>query len=164
MNDARVVMEQVAGFLDADSVGYELLEDGRVIKTGFRGDVGLFKILISAMDDPLVMFLVTRIPLVVPEAKRLAIAEATTRINYGMTLGRFEMNMSTGDVNFYAAIPIIDSALTQEQLLVVLFAAIQRSQEQYRVFGRLLFDNDLTPAVAVAEFEFARRDAAKARQ
>ena len=90
-------------------------------------------------------------------------AEAITRINYGMTLGRFEMNMGTGDVNFYAAIPIMDSSLTQEQFGMVLYAAIRRSQEQYHVFGRLLFDDDLTPAAAVAEFEFARRDGAKAR-
>ena len=164
MNNVRGVMDQVAGLLDEDGFAHESLDDGRVIKTGFRSDVASLKVLISAMDDPLVMFVVVRIPLVAPEVKRVAMAEAITRINYGMTLGRFEMNMSTGDVNFYAAIPIIDSALTQEQFRLVLGAAIQRSQEQYHVFGRLLFDNDLTPAAAVAEFEFARRGGAKARQ
>ena len=69
-----------------------------------------------------------------------------------------------GYMGVNGSFPIIDLALTQEQFRLVLGAAIQRSLERYHVFGRLLFDNDLTPAAAVAEFEFARRDDGQARQ
>ena len=161
MNVAQASISQCAGFLDEDDVDYKVLRDGRVIKTGFRSEIWSFQILISVMDEPLCVLFLIRMPLAVPEEKRQAMAEAITRINYGMTLGRFEMDMSTGDLNQYSAIPVVDTTLTEAQFHAVLFSSLCQSRTYCRAFGRLLFDEDLTPAEAVAEVEM-ERDEAKA--
>lgn len=155
MNDANIIIDQVAGILDDDAIHYERLADGQAIKSGFKGKNGKYQVVIGADDDPPLLFLSVRIPLLIPEQRRSDVAEAIVRINQNLPLGRFDLDMTCGDVAFYASIPLLDSSLSTAQFRATAATAFRRADEYYRCFGRLLFDNDLTPAAAVAEIEMA---------
>ncbi len=158
MNDAKVLMSRVTGILDDKDVCYESSKSGRVIRTGSRIECGFVEILISAIEDPALLQVLVRLPLAAPENKRRDIAEAMMRVNADLYLGRFELDFRKGDMTFSASIPLMGTVLNDDQFHAVLGMALHSCDRYCRAFGRMMFDDDLTPAQAVAEVDMAEGD------
>ena len=153
MNDARTIICRIAQLFDNEGTRYENLHDGELLRTGDRGAFAQYSILISATEDAASVFIVVRMPFRVPERQRTDVAETIVRINYGRVLGRFELDMGTGDLNYFAAIPLVDSSLTDNQFRTVMAFCLHSVEHYHRAFGRLLFDDELSPIEVVAEVE-----------
>lgn len=54
---------------------------------------------------------VGRSPLLVPGGCRTAAAETIARANYGLRLGKFEMNLDDGEVRFQVSQILVDDAV-----------------------------------------------------
>lgn len=158
MCDARTLIGQVSEMLEKDRVRHRLSADDAVIRMGFRGKSGGFPVIILAREGPLALLIVFQIPLLVPEAKRPAMAEALTRANYALGIGRFEMDFSDGELLFTAAIPLADASLTGRLFRTVLCTAMDQCDDYHRAFGRLLFNDDLSAAEVIAEVEMAAKE------
>ena len=65
-----------------------------------------------------------RLPLVVPEARRTQMAEVVVRVNDGLDLGRFDLDLSMGRLSCLATMPIADGDVTKEQFDALLVGAM----------------------------------------
>jgi hypothetical protein len=157
MSNANVTLELLSQYLDARDFAHTVNEDGRVIETGFTGDTGIFKVSVVLWGEaPMKLFIGVRIPIIVPEKRRPAMAEAITRANFGMALGGFEMEMGTGFLGFKADMAIADGTVTEEQFHTLLIAAMGTADTYLPAFLRLIYGDDLSPAKVVAEVEMAK--------
>lgn len=152
-NRIPTTLHQVSNFLNSDGFAHRLREDQSAIDTGFRGHTGSFPILIAVRDNPAILGVSVRIPLIVPEKHRLAMAETIARANWGLSIGSFDLDMSDGNVGFRATMPIADAEISHEQVRDLLGAALWTVDRYHRAFGRLLFGDDLSPAEVIAEVE-----------
>ncbi len=150
---AHTSLSHVCRYLDDDQFAYHLREDGSGIDTGFRGKTGTFSAVITVRENPPILGVFIRIPLVVPEDRRAAVAETVVRANYGLSIGSFDMDMSDGTVGFRATMPIADAMATHGQFRDLMGASLWTVDRYHRAFGRLLFGDDLSPAEVIAEVD-----------
>jgi len=158
MSTQTEVFDQIVEILKQANMVNFARPDESAVETGFRGKHNSFRVLIAVDDGPLTVFICVRIPIVMPEPRRAEAAEAINRANFGMRLGRFELDYRDGDVNYVAAIPLADAALTTNQFRFTLFSAMTHADVYCRAFSRLLYDHELSPAAAIAEVEMAMAD------
>lgn len=154
MGDANVTVETLLAYLDRMDMGYRTHRDDSLIQTGARGDHGMYDFLIHLVGEPQRLLMIRCfIPVVVPEAERVRMAEVVARANLGLAIGCFELDMGEGLLMFRAALPIRDGYLTFEQF-ETLFACCMVAPDHYLpAFLRLLYGDDISPAEAIAEVE-----------
>lgn len=155
MEQAREIIDQVCTFLNEDSVRYHVRSESPAIDASFRGESGIFPVIIAARQDPAVLAVMVGVPVVTQEPRRVQMAEAVARANHGLTLGCFDFDMSTGDMHFRAAMPLGEGTLSHRQFRDLLGASITTASKYHRAYCRLLFGDDLSPAEVIAEIEMA---------
>jgi hypothetical protein len=154
MSEPRMILQQITTFLEARQVGYRLSVDETTIEVWFTCPTARFLVTIS-VHPAAILCVVTHMPVVVPEARRTTVAELIARINYGLTLGGFALNLSDGDLHFRVTMPLADAELTQEQFNRLIGASLWTVQRYHKAVCRLLYGDDLSPAEVVAEVEMA---------
>lgn len=100
---------------------------------------------------------VIHLPIFTPEYRRGYIAEAITRANFGLNSGRFESDMNDGEVRFFNSMPVLDSALSNEQLEYLVFWSWQTANR----YSTALFEvavTDICPGLAIARAEASGRE------
>ena len=155
MDGAIEILEVARSVLEAQGFPCSLRNDGPAIETGYRSSSGVFSIWIGAQDEPALLRVVVRIPVVVPEPRRVEMAETVARANYGLLLGGFQLDMSDGELLFQASMPVADAAVTCDQVRHLLDASVWSVSTYFRAFNRLLYGDDLSPAEVIAEVEMA---------
>ena len=155
MDQASMTMGLVCGYLDAQEWSYRLREDKPALETGVSGETCVFSICITVVGDPANLGVLIYLPMIVPEARRLEMAEAITRANYDLLNGCFELDFSDGELRYRASMPLADGTVTEEQFRELLFYAIAMADQYARAFNRLLYGDDLSPAEVIAEVEMA---------
>lgn len=155
MDEAEVTLNQVCRLLEEDGFRYHLREHDSAIETGFRAKTGMFQMVLFLREEPAMIGALVRMPDLVAESKRPAMAEAIARANYGLSLGCFEMDMSDGEMDYRIAMPTASASVSHEQLRTLLGAAMWTTNRYHRAFSRLLYGDDLSPAEVIAEVEMA---------
>lgn len=155
MDQASMTMELVCGYLDAQDWSYRVRADKPSLETGVAGETCVFSISVTVVGDPANLGVLVHLPMLVPEARRVELAEAITRANYDLLNGCFEMDFSDGELRYRASMPIVDGFVTEKQFRELLYYAITMADRYARAFNRLLYGDDLTPAEVIAEVEMA---------
>ncbi len=155
MTRAAEMIKELAGYLEQDGMRFTLREDEPAIEAAFRLKSLSADVRLLAADAPLRLCALVALPLIVPEDRRPAMAEAVTRANYGMWLGNFDLGMSDGRLGFRIAIPVADGTLTLEQFRYLIGIALSTVDRYHRAFCRLVYADDLSPAEVIAEVEMA---------
>jgi hypothetical protein len=161
MDSVAATLDQICKYLEEDGFVCGLREDGTAVEANFRGRTGAFRLVIFVREQPALMGVVVRIPEVTPEDKRLLVAEAIVRANYGLALGCFEMDMSDGEIDFRVSLPGAGEGLTRKQLRALMGSAMWTTDRYHRAFCRLIYDEDLSAVEAIAEVEMAELDPKK---
>jgi hypothetical protein len=100
MNDAY---EKLVQLFDTREIRYLANAENLTVWADFRGEVGLYRV-VAAVDESGGLFQVFGYaPLYVPKGCLPAIAETLSRANYGLKVGKFELDYEQGDVRFQAA-------------------------------------------------------------
>ncbi len=159
MTQLETTMNTISQALDANDVAYHTGERHASFEIGYRCKAAHFSIIVGAQQDPHLVLIIVKLPFVVPEDRRPAMAEAVVRANYGAIIGRFDLNMSKGDLNHAITVPLGDAELSASLFEEVLGCAVARCERYHRAFGRLLFDPTMSAAEACAEVEMALADA-----
>ncbi len=156
MSNTDVTLELLSQYLEARDMAHAVNQDGRVIETGFTGDTAVFDVSVVLWGEaPLKLLVGVRIPIIVPEKHRPAVAEAITRANFGMGLGCFEMDMSDGCIGFKITMPIADGTVTEAQFSSLMLTAMGTADTYLPALLRLIYGDDLSPAEVIAEVEMA---------
>ena len=155
MNNAQQTLELVCHYLQGLNFVFTVRNDDTGVDLRILGQHGVLDVSVRIIDGPLLVRIIVQLSLVVPEVRRLAVAETIVRANCGMLVGNFDLDLRTGIVAFRAAVPLADAALTAVQFSATWGTALAMANRYNRAFGRLLFGDDLSPAEVVAEVELA---------
>ncbi|MEY4180521.1 MAG: hypothetical protein RLY70_4095 [Planctomycetota bacterium] len=82
---------------------YTAHDERQTIMADFRGDVGAFRLMARVDEDDSLLQVFAYIPIRATPGSRAMIAEAVARANFGMKVGKFELDMSDGELLYQAA-------------------------------------------------------------
>lgn len=97
-----MLFNAVQKWCDRNDWGYQVLEEGEAIKSGFTGDNGQFTLFFTMNNSRLMVRSLA--PTNAPDAKRAALAEFVTRANYGLAIGNFELDFRDGEIAYKTSI------------------------------------------------------------
>lgn len=95
-----------------------------VIRTDYRGQHGQWICYARVREDEHQIVLYSVYPESIPQAKRAAVAEYLTLINYGLSIGNFEMDFTDGEVRFRTGLDLEGINLQPELFRPLLLANI----------------------------------------
>jgi hypothetical protein len=102
----------VDGFLDAKGWPHERLAGRDVITFAFQGDDERWSCYAEAREDQERVVFYSVCPYNVPEEGRPAAMEFVTRVNYGLLVGNFELDLADGEVRFKTSLDVRGAELT----------------------------------------------------
>lgn len=100
--EQQLLFNAVKDWCERNDWGYQVLEEGEAIKSGFTGEHGQFPLYFTTNNGRLMVRSLA--PNNIPVAKRAAIAEFLTRANYGLAIGNFEMDFSDGEISYKTSV------------------------------------------------------------
>lgn len=135
--------EELVHLLDEREVSYERLEDHQAIRTDLRGDIGSYRITAQVNADADLFQVYGYSPLLVPEGCRPAVCEAVARANYGLRVGKFEMDLSDGELRFHAAQIMTDEGIGQDIMDRMICTAIGMLDTYLPAFLAIIYGNEI---------------------
>jgi hypothetical protein len=144
--------ETLGQFLEEDGWYPQQLEGKTIYRMGFSGKNGQITCLAQIRVDSEQFLFYAIAPIKVPEELRLATAEFTTRANYGMRIGNFEMDFNDGEIRYKSSLDFKDETLTPQLIKLAIYPAVQ-TLDRYLPGLMTVIHGGKTPAEAVAEIE-----------
>ena len=86
--------------------GFSEVDGAPAIVSELSGPLGRWKLCVQVVEEVELVIVYSICPLTIPEDRRLAVADFLTRVNYGLTLGCFELDFSDGEVRCKAVLAI----------------------------------------------------------
>lgn len=93
------------------------------VNTGITCDRGAYKVAILGDETSKVLAFYTISPLTTPLSRVPQVAELITRINYGLSVGNFELGCDDGEVRFKTSVPTDGTPMTYALLRTLLYTA-----------------------------------------
>lgn len=110
----NMAYEKLIQHLEEHDVRFMANSESSSIFAEFRGEVGTYRI-IAVVDPEGDLFQVFGYaPVRIPSGARPAIAETIVRANYGLKVGKFEMDWNDGELRFQAAQILSEGQLDDE--------------------------------------------------
>jgi hypothetical protein len=158
----NIAYEKLIQHLDERDVKYMANSDTRSIYAEFRGEVGTYRI-IAAVDAEADLFQVFGYaPVRVPDGARPSIAETLVRANYGLKVGKFEMDWNDGELRFQAAQILSDGNLDDDVIGRLMGTTIAMLDMYLPAVMSVIYGNEL-PQDAIRCVE-ARRGATESEE
>ncbi len=148
--------EELLQVLDERDIHYSIGED-QSIRTTIRGDVATYWTAARVEDD---LFQVACYsPVRIPEGSRRDIAEAIVRANYGLRVGKFELDFDDGELRFQIS-QILDGEAVGEAVIDRMIGTAVNMMETYLpAFLAVVYGNEEpTDAIRRVEAGFGRGD------
>ena len=140
MNDAY---EKLIQHLEAHEIRYLTSGDSQTVWADFRGAVGSYRVvaMVDAKDGLFQVFGYS--PIYVPEGCKAAIAETLALANFGLKVGKFEMNYDQGEVRFQAAHILADNSLEDETIRRLMGTTMCMLNTYLPVILSVIYGNEL---------------------
>ena len=93
--------KRLEAYLQGELLEYHLDEDDadRIVVVFQTKQLSNVSLDITILNHRTVLFL-SRMPISIPSQYRMAVCEFITRVNYGVVLGGFELDLDEGDLNY----------------------------------------------------------------
>jgi hypothetical protein len=146
------IMDVVLRFFREDQWSFQKLNDKPVVRAGFRGEHGTW-VCFARVDEENRRFLFhSAMGLNIPPQYRSAVSEYLTRVNYGLPVGNFEMNLDTGDVRCKTSIEVPEGQLDISVVRALAYANV-RAMDHYFTGVVAVVHGGLSPEAALARAE-----------
>ena len=143
--------DELLNLLDEREIGYSASDD-QSIRTDLRGDVAAYRI-VARVEDQFDLFQVFGYsPLRVPRGCRQAVGEAIVRANYGLRLGKFELDLDDGELRFQIAQMMTYDTVGEEVIDRMIGAAINMLDMYLPAFLSVIYANE-APRDAIERIE-----------
>jgi hypothetical protein len=146
--------EQLIHLLDEREVGYQSNEENQSIFADLRGDVGNYRV-VAHVDEEADLFQVFGYaPIRVPEGCRPSIAEAIARANYGLRIGKFELDLDDGEIRFHASQILVYDSVGEDVIDRLIYTTMAMLDRYLPAFLSVIYGNE-DPKDAIAYIEAA---------
>lgn len=143
--------EELVHLLDEREIGYSTGDD-QSVRTDLRGEVASYRI-VARVEAELDLFQVFGYsPMRVPEGCRPAIAEAVARANYGLRLGKFELDLDDGELRFQVVQILTGESVGEEVIDRMIGTTLNMLDMYLPAFLSVIYANEL-PKDAVGRVE-----------
>ncbi len=146
------IFDSVTAFLQEDNWRYEELPDESAIRFGFTGKNARFECFGRVNEEHEVFVFYTIVPIRVSEGQRLLIAELLTRINYGLNIGNFELDMNDGEIRYKTSVDAEGGDLTARMVETLITVNISTTDRYFSSFTDVMYAGT-APTEAVARIE-----------
>jgi hypothetical protein len=151
---ASDLLSVVRAALAAREVEHAVTEAGddspAAVTFPLRGDHTVYEFLVS-IDEPIdLVVCCARIASRVPEARRPAVCELLTRINYALRIGSFEMDLRDGELIFRTAIDVEGGTLTPKMADSLVAISISTFEHWFPTIMRVVYGG-ASPEAAMTE-------------
>jgi hypothetical protein len=85
--------------------------DQPILQMGFQGENGNWLCYVEAREEFEQFAFYSVCPANAPEGRRQAAAEFLTRVNYGLVIGNFEMDLDDGEIRYKTSLDVGDTEL-----------------------------------------------------
>lgn len=151
--------EQLIRHLDERDIRYLTNTDNHSVCADFREEVGVYRIVATVNPEEGLFQVFGHSPVRVPVGSRPAIAETITRANYGLKVGKFEMDFEDGDLRFQASQVLPDDSLDDETIRRLIGAAIVMLNTYLPAVLSVIYGNELPKdAIGCVEKPLIRAD------
>jgi hypothetical protein len=146
--DLIVLLDVAREFFDEAGWAYETNDQGPMLRAFHDGDTGAFPVYVKANEavDQLVVYAV--LPEPVPIERRPDVGSLLAGLNYGLSIGNFELDHEDGEVRFRAGIDVDGGTLTP-RMVRSLAAACVVNLDLYRPAIRAVADGSMTAIEAL---------------
>ncbi len=111
-------------FFEDDEWNFMEVRPGELLGMMFSGDSGNFDCRAIADEKSQIFQFISEAPVKVPENKRLLIAELLTRANYGLRIGKLEMDFEDGQVSYQTGISVEGDRLTPALIRHLVYSSV----------------------------------------
>lgn len=146
------ILASLIDFFVEDGWPFDRLAEQAVLRLPFAGEAGNWVCFAQAREPEAQFVFYSVYPVLVPPARRPAMAELLTRINYGLVLGNFELDYADGEVRFKTSIDVEGTTLAPPLIQACVYANVIM-MNQYMPAVVALLDEGLEPAAALARIE-----------
>ena len=148
----KSAIESFVEFFEKQGWSYNQASDRPVIHTGFTGDNGRWNcVAIAGPQDEHLLFL-SLLPCKAIPARRAACAELLTRINFGLTHGCFEMDLSDGEIRYRTSAPLASADVSPGLVEHLVFSNICTVDRFFGAIMKVIYAG-VSPASAMNPVE-----------
>lgn len=99
------LFQSMIEFFENDNWKFMEISPGEVLKMGVSGENSDYECYAIADEETNMFQFISKYSVKIPENQRPKIAEFVTRANYGIRLGKFELDFRDGEVSFKSSVP-----------------------------------------------------------
>ena len=122
--------ERLIQHLDEHDLRYRADNDAGSICVDFQGDVGTYRVIAAVDEDGELFEVFGCAPVRVPEGARPSVAETVVRANYGLRVGKFEMDYDDGEIRFQIA-HVLTNGVLDDGIIARSFGAAMAMLDRY---------------------------------
>ena len=148
----EITFENLVEFFEAEGLRHEAHPEGGVVIAGFEAQNLSVRIFFALQSDEGLLQLFAPLPSKIPQGCRPAIAEAIARANYGMKMGKFELDYSDGELRFQIANAFAAEGLDAAIIQRLIGTAIHTVDRYFPAVMSIVYGNEL-PADAIRHVE-----------
>ncbi len=123
------IFSSVVNFFIEDDWQFAKLETEPSLRLAFQGKNGKWNCYAKAREQQQQFVFYSVSPVNVPENKRLPITEFITRANYGMIMGNFEFDFTTGEIRYKTSIDVEGDNLSFALIKQMVYANVMMMDE-----------------------------------
>ena len=131
---------------------YDQLEGQTTLHMGYTGENGEWDAFAHVNEENQQASFYSIYPVKTPLARRIVMAELLTRINYGMAIGNFEMDLADGEIRFKTSLDVTDDRLSFALLTQVCEANLYL-MDRYFLVIQAVMEKGTTPIGALKLIE-----------
>ena len=110
-SDTEILLGVVRASLDANGYHYQESAERWIMLT-IRCQRGSYRVMATADDRRSLVRVICAYGSYVPEARRVAVAEAIARINFELAIGSFDLDFADGELRFRTGVDVEDGTLS----------------------------------------------------
>lgn len=129
LEQAKAAFATLCRALDKHEWHYKKDEDKLFVECGVQGDDLPMKITVKVDADRMLVLLISHMPFVIQEDKRLDVAIAVSAINNALVDGCFDYDVASGRMFFRMTNSFIESKIGEEVFAYMLFCSCKTIDE-----------------------------------
>jgi hypothetical protein len=150
------VFDVALQFFREEGWPYLQFEGQPILELNYQGENGRWVCYAQAREEPAQFLFHSICTVNAPEGKRPDIAEFLTRVNYGLSIGNFEMNWEDGEIRYKTGIVVDGDRLSLALITHLVYANVLAMDRYLPGIMRVTYGN-VSPAEAIAEIEAQSR-------
>lgn len=148
----QAMIDVVLQFFQEEQWYYQKVEDKPVIRAGYRGERGTW-VCYARVDEEHQRFLFQAVTgMTIPAQHWPQVIDYLNRVNCGLVLGNFELDVDSGDIRFRVGIETPRGELTIDMVRVMAYTGVQ-TMDNYIPGVMTVIYSGLSPEAALARLE-----------